>query len=264
MIPILFILAVIVFAYPPILIPVFIILIVYISISSYFDRKQKESKKKIYETKWSPSIVIERRLQYAMLFEGKSWERNVEVVVAAKLVFDGAYCGLIKTSTGLELWRCEHGHKSKSKRSQGRRNRFTTNPSIAMARRCADKQLSSNHAYYLSQGNKQRGGVRHKRPSIQNSFHEPIYDTLKAFKFQCAYCGKPNLTKETTHQDHVVPLNVGGANSSENMLPVCSECNLSKGTKSIFQFLIGIESRDGSLPPWIQESPTWRTFRYQE
>jgi hypothetical protein len=48
------------------------------------------------------------------------------------------------------------------------------------------------------------------------------------------------------------------------MLPVCSECNLAKGAKSVFQFLIGIESRDGFLPPWVQDSPTWREFRYKE
>jgi 5-methylcytosine-specific restriction endonuclease McrA len=264
MLPILFIFAVIVFAYPPILIPVVLILIVYFILTAHFDKKQKLAKKKIYDSKWSPSIVFERRMQYAIAFEGRSWEKNVAVVVAAKHVINGAYCGIIKSSTGLELWRCAHGHKSKASKPRGRRSRFATDPSIAMARRCADKQLSENYAYYSSQANKQSGGVRHKRQKLKNSSYEPIYDTLKCFKFQCAYCGRPNLTNETTHQDHVVPLNVGGANSSENMLPACNDCNLSKGTKSVFQFLIGIETRDGSLPPWIQESPTWRAFRYQE
>ena len=264
MLPTLFILALIVFAYPPILIPIFLILVVYFFITSYFDRKQKEAKEKVYDARWSPSVVFERRMKYAKFFENGSWERKVEVVVAAKHVVGGAYCGIIKTSIGLELWRCEHGHKSKSIKSRSRKNRFTTDPSIEMARRCANKQLTANYAYYLSQGDKQRGGLRHKRPPIKNSFYEPVYDTLKSFKFQCAYCGKQNLTRETTHQDHVVPLKVGGTNSSENMLPVCSECNLSKGAKSVFQFLIGIESRDGFLPPWVQDSPTWREFRYKE
>lgn len=240
------------------------ILIGYLFLSTYFDRKQKEAKKKIYDARWSPSVVFERRMKYAKFFEDASWERSAEVVVAAKLVFDGAYCGVIKTSTGLELWRCEHGHRSKSNRSLGRRNHFTTNPSITMARRCAKKHLTANYTYYVSQGKNQRGGVKHKRPVIENSLYEPVYDTLKSFRFQCAYCGKPNLTKETTHRDHVVPLIVGGANSSINMLPVCSECNLSKGAKSVFQFLIGLESRDGCLPLWVQESPTWREFRYKE
>lgn len=264
MLPILFIFAVIVFAYPPILIPVILILSVYFIVAAYFDKRQKLVKKKIYDSKWSPEIVFERRLRYAITFEGRSWEKNVAVVFSAKHVINGAYCGVVKTSTGLELWRCSHGHKSQASKSRGRRNRFTTDPSIAMARRCAEKQLSANYAYYSSQANKQSGGVRHKREKLKNSTYEPIYDTLKSFKFKCAYCGRPNLTKETTHQDHVVPLNVGGANSSENMLPVCSDCNLSKGTKSVFQFLIEIETRDGSLPAWIQESPTWKTCRHQE
>jgi 5-methylcytosine-specific restriction endonuclease McrA len=262
--PIIFIFVVIVFAYPPILIPVILILILYFFVTAHFDKKHKIAKKKIYDSKWSPSIVFERRMRYAIQFEGRSWERNVDVVIAAKHIFNGAYCGLIKTSTGLELWRCAHGHKSKARRQRGRRSRLTIDPSVEMARRCAEKQLSANYLYYSNQASKQRGGVRHRRQALKNSSYEPIYDTLKSFKFQCAYCGKLNLTKETTHQDHVVPLNVGGANSSENMLPVCSECNLSKGTKSVFQFLIEIESRKGPLPIWIQESSTWRAFRYKE
>ena len=264
MFPILFISAVIVFAYPPILIPVILILVLYISGTAHFDKKQKIAKNKVYDSKWSPSIVFERRMQYAIVFEGRSWERNVDVVVAAMHVFDGAYCGIIKSSTGLELWRCGHGHKNKASKSRGLRSRFVTDLSIEMARRCADQQLTSNYSYYLGQGRRQRGGVRHKRQAIKNSTYESIYDTLKSFGFQCAYCGKPNLTKESTHLDHVVPLYVGGGNSIENILPVCSDCNLSKGTKSVFQFLIAKEVRDGSLPIWIQESPTWRAFRYKE
>ena len=86
MLPILFIFAFIVLAYPPILIPVFVILVVYFFITSYLDRKQKEAKKKVYNARWSAPVVFERRMKYAKLFEGRSWERKIEVVVAAKHV----------------------------------------------------------------------------------------------------------------------------------------------------------------------------------
>ena len=264
MLPVLFIFTVIAFAYPPILIPIGLVTVIYFVTISHFDKKSKKLKKEIYDQKWAPELVFERRMKYAMNFEGRPWERNVEVIVGAKLIIDGAYAGLIKTSTGLEIWRCEHGHKSKATATRRSRSRFTANPSIQMARRCAEKNLSNNYAYYLSQAQKQRSGTRHKRALMQNSFFEPIYDTLKSFNFQCAYCGKPGLTKSTTHRDHVVPLHVGGSNSSENMLPVCSECNLSKGTRSVFEFLLTIESQNGILPSWVEKSETWKEFRHQK
>lgn len=51
----------------------------------------------------------------------------------------------------------------------------------------------------------------------------------------CAYCGV-GLTDETFCIDHVHPRFHGGTNQIDNLLPACSYCNSSKGTKSLEGF----------------------------
>ncbi len=223
------------------------------------DKKSKRIQKERYDKQWNPEAVFERRLKYALNFEDRAWEARVVLEIGAVKLLSNTYAGVIKTATGREVWRCQHGH---SKQLKSARGRYAIDPSIKAARQCAQKELDRNSYHHMSSAKKLKGGVRHKRSRIENEFHEPIYDTLKSFGYQCAYCGRPGLTKETTHRDHVVPLHVGGGNRSSNMLPICSKCNLAKGTKSVFQFLLQLEGNQQTLPYWVLNSPTWQDFRY--
>ena len=223
------------------------------------DRKSKKLQKDKYDKQWNPEAVFERRLQYAINFEGRTWEARTVLEVGAAKLLTNTYAGVIKTATGREVWRCQHGH---SKQRTGTRGRYAIDPSIKAARQCAQKELDRNSLHHISIAKNSKGGIRHKRSRIENEFYEPIYDTLKSFRYQCAYCGMSGLTKETTHRDHVVPLHVGGGNRSSNMLPICSKCNLAKGTKSVFQYLLQLEGTQQTLPYWVLNSPTWQNFRY--
>ena len=56
---------------------------------------------------------------------------------------------------------------------------------------------------------------------------------LEEFHNSCAYCGiteKESLTKygELLHQEHVIPLSIGGPYSLGNVVPSCRSCNSSK------------------------------------
>lgn len=51
----------------------------------------------------------------------------------------------------------------------------------------------------------------------------------------CAYCGE---RMEPPTQDHMTPLSRGGAHLIENIVPACRECNSSKGTKNLLDYLI--------------------------
>lgn len=51
---------------------------------------------------------------------------------------------------------------------------------------------------------------------------------LETYGAACLNCGKPNVTI-----DHVVPVSKGGANTIDNVQPLCSFCNTSKATKTI-------------------------------
>ena len=223
------------------------------------DNKLKKFQKEKYDKQWNPEAVFERRLQYAKNFEGRTWEARAVLEVGAAKLLANTYAGVIKTATGREVWRCQHGH---SKQIASARGRYAIDPSIKAARQCAQKEIDRNSLHHISMAKNSKGGIRHKRSRMENEFYEPIYDTLKSFKYQCAYCGISGLTKETTHRDHVVPLHVGGGNRSSNMLPICSKCNLAKGTKSVFQFLLQLEGIQQTLPYWVLNSPTWQNFRH--
>lgn len=52
----------------------------------------------------------------------------------------------------------------------------------------------------------------------------------------CPYCGA-ELLPQDAHADHIYPVSKGGKSSVRNMVFVCSACNLSKGGRTLAQFL---------------------------
>lgn len=61
---------------------------------------------------------------------------------------------------------------------------------------------------------------------------EQVAARMAYFGNKCAYCGGP-----FEHVDHVKPLSKGGSQWPSNLRPACRPCNLSKGTKSLQEFL---------------------------
>jgi 5-methylcytosine-specific restriction endonuclease McrA len=53
------------------------------------------------------------------------------------------------------------------------------------------------------------------------------------FGNRCFYCYGP-----FEHVDHATPLIRGGAHTISNLVPACAPCNLSKGSKTMLEFLI--------------------------
>ena len=62
---------------------------------------------------------------------------------------------------------------------------------------------------------------------------EQFYYIKQYFNNCCAYCGKTNV-KLT--QEHFVPVSKGGKTSVKNIIPVCKECNASRGHKKFFKW----------------------------
>ncbi len=54
----------------------------------------------------------------------------------------------------------------------------------------------------------------------------------------CAYCLKP-IDLFVEHLDHVTPLARGGYNIVSNIVTACEPCNLSKGTRTPLEFMLG-------------------------
>lgn len=49
-------------------------------------------------------------------------------------------------------------------------------------------------------------------------------DTLDVFGHKCVYCGSSG----ELHQDHFVPVAMGGGYTADNIVPACPECNHKK------------------------------------
>lgn len=50
----------------------------------------------------------------------------------------------------------------------------------------------------------------------------------------CAYCGASGVL----HWEHIIPVSVGGPDNIDNMVRACAHCNLTKGARDPYQWLI--------------------------
>mgnify|MGYP003650507635 CR=1 FL=1 len=51
----------------------------------------------------------------------------------------------------------------------------------------------------------------------------------------CPYCGK--AMNDDCHADHIYPIFKGGISTRKNMVYICSNCNIKKGSKTLNQFI---------------------------
>lgn len=74
--------------------------------------------------------------------------------------------------------------------------------------------------------------------------HYSVHDwreSLDYFNHECAYCGIPEqkhkeLYNQRLHQDHIIPVKLGGGYVKENIIPCCRNCNSSKKDKELEDF----------------------------
>jgi 5-methylcytosine-specific restriction endonuclease McrA len=74
---------------------------------------------------------------------------------------------------------------------------------------------------------------RAKKKGNAGTFTVQEWHALKAkYSHRCLAClwQEPEIQ---LHQDHVIPINKGGANTIDNIQPLCRECNSRKGTRII-------------------------------
>lgn len=75
------------------------------------------------------------------------------------------------------------------------------------------------------------------QPRITNAEWQSLIDV---WENKCAYC---EVFVDNPTQDHIVPLIKGGQHTMDNILPACTSCNLSKGSKDLGEFLVVLEAR---------------------
>ena len=52
----------------------------------------------------------------------------------------------------------------------------------------------------------------------------------------CPYCENP-FDADVPHADHIHPVSKGGLSISENMIYICSTCNMKKTNKTLAKFI---------------------------
>ena len=109
-----------------------------------------------------------------------------------------------------------------------------------IGRRSREKHAEERNAYQREYGKANREKLtsytnnrRARKLEAEGSHTEEEWQELKAFyKFKCLCCGKEEPEIKLT-RDHVIPLTQGGANSINNIQPLCARCNSRKNYKHI-------------------------------
>lgn len=88
---------------------------------------------------------------------------------------------------------------------------------------------------------KERKKITQQRIKAQaDAYREDIREQSETIKRRlkktekCPYCDGP--LGEGPHADHIYPVNRGGLSTTDNMINVCSSCNLTKGALTLRQF----------------------------
>lgn len=89
--------------------------------------------------------------------------------------------------------------------------------------------------YYRRLPPDKRHTLTHKRRAVGYGVdHEEYSRTaiLMRWRWRCCYCDE-----RAEHLDHVHPLSKGGADAPRNIVPACASCNLSKGAKTLAEWV---------------------------
>jgi len=128
----------------------------------------------------------------------------------------------IKTSN------CEYYVNNKNKEKKQKWYQSNKNKSIANNKKWREsnpeKVLNANH-------------LRRLRKLNNGLFLVTVKELNKLYNSSCFYCG----SIKKIEMDHVVPLSRGGSHGIGNLVPACSKCNLSKGSKYLSEWRLSVK-----------------------
>jgi len=113
----------------------------------------------------------------------------------------------------------------------------------------------------MEEENKRKKISKEEREKIKMKYHG-----------KCGYCGYP--LNQRFHIDHILPFRSGGECVNENLLAVCTSCNLQKGGRRLEDFREFIEDKIRQLNrvanfqvakrfDLVQEKPKRIVFYYE-
>jgi 5-methylcytosine-specific restriction endonuclease McrA len=166
--------------------------------------KVKESQRKYHEKNPEAANKWKRENPELAKQRNKEWrEKNKQKIRQKKRIYE------TENKEKINKKSLERYYKNKEKWQQRTTNWRRRNP---------DKVAAANH--------KRRNKIKNNGGNYTDYEWKKL---CKQYEYRCIACGKK--TKLTV--DHVIPLDLGGANTIDNIQPLCKSCNSSKGTKTI-------------------------------
>jgi 5-methylcytosine-specific restriction endonuclease McrA len=97
-------------------------------------------------------------------------------------------------------------------------------------------QKIARHTYNrLKQSEARAKALGCRADNVQPGNWKAIMDL---YDHRCGYCGAPSDEKGRLTIDHLHPLVQGGPHTVLNLVPACLKCNLSKGGKTLLQWMV--------------------------
>jgi 5-methylcytosine-specific restriction endonuclease McrA len=143
-----------------------------------------------------------------------------------------------KYSDALREYRKKHRETINNRARERRQHNLEHYREIGQKSR--EKHAAERNAYQRKYGKKNRDKLtlytnnrRARKFEAKGSHTEQEWQELKAFhNFKCLCCGKQEPEIKLS-RDHVIPLTQGGADSIDNIQPLCTRCNSKKNYKHI-------------------------------
>ena len=143
----------------------------------------------------------------------------------------------------------EHARKNRASRSEYGKQYYIKNKAYVSARNRAYRQKYPEKIVAKSQRRRARAASL-----VSNFTNEQWEISLKYFDNKCCYCGKAD---GDTHQEHFVPVSKNGGYTVSNIVPACSNCNLSKGTKDFEEWYFTKKEHNSELAKKIFQYFYW-------
>jgi|TARA_B110001454_G_scaffold21939_1_gene21348 5-methylcytosine-specific restriction endonuclease McrA len=102
--------------------------------------------------------------------------------------------------------------------------------------KCLAKEQARTRIYRANKAKAKSDG--HTLSDLHKYFHEQGIDPTV-----CTYCEKFNEKWKTSQGDHVIPLNKGGSDTMDNIMPCCVSCNASKSDRILYEEWIPLKER---------------------
>ena len=78
-----------------------------------------------------------------------------------------------------------------------------------------------------------------KRKTIPKALKEQVWDKYVGKErgiAKCLVCNDREISKSSFHAGHIKSVKNGGDTTIDNLLPICSHCNLSMGKQNLYEY----------------------------